>query len=325
MITTALVAWAVASLLALVLVATPALRAPLTRAATGPRWRADAVPVSGGIAMAIGFGVAALAAAGRQPGVAGIVAAATFLGAIGVVDDLHPLPPPVKLVLQLGAGALVAAGGVRPPLPGGVAIETVACVGWVVVVTNAVNLLDGMDGLAVGVGLVAGATLWMWDAPAPLAAAFVGAVVGFLPLNLPPARMFMGNGGSHWMGVVLAGLTMLDGGRAGGDPAAAWAVIAVPVVLLAVPIFDTTFVVFERLRHRRPVAVGGTDHTSHRLVASGMSERVAVALLWGFGLAAAGAATTVRAGPWPFAASTAALGAAFAALARRLCRNDPYG
>jgi len=324
MIGTALLAWAIATVLAVALIATPALRAPLTRAASGPRWRADAVPVSGGIAMAIAFAVAALIAAGHQRGVVALVAGATFLGAVGVVDDLRPLSPAVKLAAQALAGVMVAAGGVRPDVPGGAAVGTVACVAWVVLVSNAVNLLDGMDGLAGGIGLLAGAALWAWNAPAPVAAAFVGAVAGFLPLNLRPARMFMGNGGSHWMGVVLAGLTIMDGGRAGGDPAASWAVVAVPVVLLAVPLFDTVFVVVERVRHRRPVMQGGTDHTSHRLVSSGVSERHAVVVLWVFGLAAAGAASAVRIGPWPFVAATCTLGAALAALALRLRRTSPY-
>jgi UDP-GlcNAc:undecaprenyl-phosphate GlcNAc-1-phosphate transferase len=316
-------AWAIATLLAVVLVAIPALRAPLTRAASGPRWRADAVPVSGGIAMAIAFAVVALVAAGHERGIVSLVVGATFLGAVGVIDDLHPLPPAVKLVAQAVAGLMVAAGGVRPDLPGGVAVETAACVAWVVIVSNAVNLLDGMDGLAGGIGLLAGAALWMWDAPSRVVAAFVGAVAGFLPLNLRPARMFMGNGGSHWMGVVLAGLTIMDGGRAGGEHTAVWSVIAVPVVLLAVPVFDTVFVVVERIRRGRPVTQGGTDHTSHRLVSSGMSEPVAVAVMWALGLAAAGAATAVRAGPWAFFAATCALGAALASLALRLRRVDP--
>lgn len=322
--TAVIIAFGVSIALAVVLVVTPALRSPLTRAPAGPRWRADAVPVSGGIAMAVGFATAVLVTARGEAGIGAVLGASTFLGAMGIIDDLRPLPPKVKIAAQAIGGLLLAAGGVRPAIPGGVVVETLGAVVWVVVVSNAVNLLDGMDGLAAGVGLVAGATVWVWNAPAPIPAAFVGAVVGFLPFNLSPARMFMGNGGSHWMGAVLAGLTLMDGGRAGGDPAALWAVGLVPVVLLAVPLFDTTFVVVERLRHRRPVTVGGTDHTSHRLVASGVTERATVGLLWAVGVAAAGTASLARVGTVAFGVGAIVLTALLATLARRLARVAVY-
>ena len=312
--------------LGVVLLAVPALRSPLTRAASGPRWRADAVPVSGGIAMAAGFAAAVVVSATSSPGAGGILAASGLLLVVGVVDDLHPLRPEVKLIGQGLAGLVLAAGGVRPVLPGGAVVEVAAVVVWVVVVCNAMNLLDGMDGLAGGVALIAGTTLWAWNVPAPMMAAFVGAVAGFLPFNLRPARMFMGNGGSHWVGAVLAANTILDAGRGGGSTAlGAWAVILVPAVLLAVPLFDTTLVVVERLRHGRPVTVGGTDHTSHRLVAAGLGQGWAVSLLWGLGLAAAGAASLIQVGPAGFAAGSAVLAVGFVVLGVRLDRVDVYG
>ena len=322
--TAPLVAFGVSAAIAAILVTVPALRAPLTRAATGPRWRADAVPVSGGIAMAIGFLVAAAMAARGARGLGAIVAASTLLLVMGVVDDLHPLPPIVKLAGHVVGGVILATFGVHPDLPGGAAVGVIAAVAWFVLVTNAVNLLDGMDGLAGGIGMIAGITLWLWNAPAPLAAVFVGAVAGFLPLNLPAARMFMGNGGSHWMGAMLAGLTLLDGGSAGGTLPGAWASVFVPVVLLAVPLFDTCLVVVERLRHGRRVTVGGTDHTSHRMVAMGMSEWQTVGSLWLVGLGAAGAASLIRVGPGAFAVAGAALAAVLMVLGARLARARVY-
>jgi UDP-GlcNAc:undecaprenyl-phosphate GlcNAc-1-phosphate transferase len=310
--------------LGVILVVVPGFRRPLTRSASGPRWRADAVPVSGGIAMAVGCTAGIVAASPGLPGLPAILAASGMLLAMGVVDDLHPLAPRFKLVGQAMAG-LVLAAGLRPDLPGGTVVEAGAVVVWVLIAVNAVNLLDGMDGLAGGIGLIAAATLWAWDAPAPLVAALAGSITGFLPFNLKPARMFMGNGGSHWLGVMLAAATIVDGGRGGGTAAVSvWMVLLVPAELLAVPLFDALFVTVERRVHGRSIMVGGTDHTAHRLVASGMTERRAVALLWIVGGAAAGAASLARLGTGAFMIGAAVMVVVLGALTVRVHRVAVY-
>jgi len=307
----------------------PSLARPFTRAASGTRWRADAVPLAGGVAMAAGFG-AAVAAFGRDlPGAGAVLAAAGVGLAVGLADDLHPLPAWAKLAGQAGAGVVLAALGVRAALPGPEAVAWVVTIAWVVVAANALNLFDNFDGAAGGAALVAGLALSLWwglgRGPTALGAALAGAAAGFLIWNVPPARVFMGDAGSHFLGAGLAGLTLLDAGRAGAaGPAPAAAVILVPVVLLAVPLFDTALVAVERRRHHRPLAVGGRDHTSHRLARLGFGARAVALFLWGLATLAAGAASLSAAGLWWFAAGAAALAAGLALLGVRLARVPVY-
>lgn len=276
----------------------------LTRGSTAPRWRMDAVPVAGGLAMGAGFGAAVLVF-GRDLPAVGAVCVAAYLGlAVGLWDDLRPMPPVAKLAGQVVAGAALASLGVTIDLPGPDALAWVVTVGWVVVAANAVNLLDNMDGVAGGASLIATVTLLLWwsigSGPAELAAALAGAIGGFLVLNLPPARLFMGDSGSHFLGAALAGLTLIDGGRAGsGVEAGATAVLLAPALLLAVPLFDTVLVTVERLRHRRPVWEGGRDHTAHRLERMGLGVRTVAAVLWTAAAVTAGVASLAAVeGPW---------------------------
>jgi len=205
----------------------------------------------------------------------------------------------------------------------------VATIAWVVVAANALNLFDNFDGAAGGAALVAGLALSLWwglgSGPTALGAALAGAVAGFLVWNAPPARIFMGDAGSHFLGAALAGLTLLDGGRAGTAGAAPAALaILVPVVLLAVPLFDTALVMVERQRHHRPLSVGARDHTSHRLARLGLRARPVVLILWGLSAAAAGAASLAALGPWWFGAGVATLAAGLALLGVRLGRVPVY-
>jgi UDP-GlcNAc:undecaprenyl-phosphate GlcNAc-1-phosphate transferase len=154
---------------------------------------------------------------------------------------------------------------------------------WIVGITNAFNLLDNMDGLAATIALVAGAfrlVLFSWegDQPGVLAsAAFIGAVGGFLVRNFPPARIFMGDAGSLFLGFFVGGLSLAAAQAPYSRSLAA--VLVIPVLLVSIPIFDTAFVTITRLLSGRHVHVGGRDHTSHRLVAIGLSERQALLFL----------------------------------------------
>lgn len=309
----------------------PTLRQPLVRAAQGARWRVDAVPVSGGIAMAGAFAASAAIFWPSHPGVAAVVAAGGVALLVGLVDDVRPIPPRMKLAGQVAAGVTLVAAGVRFPLPGGLAVEAVVTIAWVVVLANAVNLLDNMDGLAAGVAAVAALSLWTWWAsgdgglPAVLPAGLVGSLLGFLAFNLRPARIFMGDSGSLWLGTTLAGLSVVDAGRVGNAAAAEWyLVLGVPAALMALALFDTALVIVERLRHRRPVSLGGSDHASHRLVALGLGPASAVAVLWLLGAAAAGTATLARLGGGWLLAGAGALTVLFLLVGVRLTRVPVY-
>jgi UDP-GlcNAc:undecaprenyl-phosphate GlcNAc-1-phosphate transferase len=163
-------------------------------------------------------------------------------------------------------------------------IDTLLTLVWIVGITNALNLLDNMDGLAAGVGIVACVSLLLTvaaDVPTPeaqLLATLLGALAAFLVFNAHPASIFMGDTGSLLTGLVLAAASLVPGNSVG--PPELLSVVAAPVMVLFIPIFDTTFVVIARiLSGRRPVE-GGRDHSSHRLVAMGLSEPAAVAVLW---------------------------------------------
>jgi UDP-GlcNAc:undecaprenyl-phosphate GlcNAc-1-phosphate transferase len=170
---------------------------------------------------------------------------------------------------------------------------------WVIGITNALNLLDNIYGAAAGIAAIGALYLVYFghathhpDA-ARLAASFAGAVVGFLVFNVNPASIFMGDCGSLFIGFFLAGLTLVDA-RVEGARRNLLAVLTVPVLLLLMPILDTSLVTIMRHYHGRRVSQGGRDHTSHRLVALGMSERSATFTLWTIAAAAGGLAVLVR-------------------------------
>jgi len=326
----ALLAFALSAALSFAFVRLPWLGVRLTRPSGGPRWRSDPVPLAGGMAMLAGYAVAVAACGRSATGVWAVLGAAGAALAVGLADDLRSLPPVVKLAGQAGAGLVLAAAGVRFALPGPEVVAWAATVLWVVIAANAVNLFDNVDGAAGGAALVAAAAVWAWWAigsgPVPLASALAGTVAGFLILNLPPARLFMGDAGSHFLGVTLAGLTVLDAGRAGSaGPAPVALVLLVPTVLLAGPLFDTALVAVERRRHGRPITAGGHDHTSHRLLGLGLGLGTVVALLCGLALLAAGAATLAAVDWRWFAGGAALLGAGLTILGIRLARMVVYG
>jgi len=302
--TPALVAFAVSLGVCVTFVRFPAVGRLVTRGSHAPRWRADAVPLAGGLAMGAGFGVA-VAIFGRDLPHVGAMGVAVYVGlAVGLWDDLRPMPPVAKLAGQVGTGIVLASLGVTMDIPGPAALAWAVTVVWVVVATNAVNLLDNMDGVAGGCSLVAVGALGLWwsagSGPVELAAALAGAIGGFLVLNYPPARLFMGDSGSHFLGAALAGLTVIDAGRVGSTTeAGVLAVLLVPALVMAVPLFDTAMVTVERVRHRRPIWEGGKDHTAHRLNRMGLGPRAVAGILSASAAVTAGVATLAAVeGPW---------------------------
>jgi UDP-GlcNAc:undecaprenyl-phosphate GlcNAc-1-phosphate transferase len=251
---------------------------------TYDRWHKEAVPNIGGVAMLVPL-LIVMAIAGMDPELTAVAVAATLMFGVGFVDDLRRVGPSTKLVGQMLVAAVFLM--LSPPitLTGQPILDTALAFFWIVGITNAMNLLDNIDGLAAGVSGIAGTffllVLFMADgATRPLAlpmAAFVGVAAGFLVYNFHPASIFMGDCGSHLLGSFLACSTLVLTTASG--PALA-PVAAIPVVLLLIPIFDTAFVTVSRGLAGRSAFLGGRDHTSHRLVALGIGERKAVLVLY---------------------------------------------
>jgi UDP-GlcNAc:undecaprenyl-phosphate GlcNAc-1-phosphate transferase len=293
------------------------LRSRLARrvvaAPTEDRWHQVATPTFGGVGSNAGFFAAAglaraLGAAGVGAEVVAILAGCALLFAAGLADDLRSLPPLAKVAAQVGAAAIaVFGGGLSADMVGNDAVAAVVALVWLVGITNAFNLLDNMDGLAATMALIASAyfaldaaTRHENDVVLVLALSLAVACVGFLPFNLRPrgpALVFMGDSGSQVLGFTLGALALASSWQLAGTTAAT---LLLPVLVLAVPLLDTALVTVLRLVERRPVYQGGRDHTSHRLVYHGLSDKQTVVFLAvvAAGLGATGYAYTVLANQW---------------------------
>jgi UDP-GlcNAc:undecaprenyl-phosphate GlcNAc-1-phosphate transferase len=248
------------------------------------RWGRRIVARLGGAAMFLGFMGGALLWVPLEPTVRGLLVGVTLVFALGLLDDLRRMPPYTKLVAQLLIGCAVVISGIRITLGPWAWLSIPLSVLWFVLVMNAFNLLDNMDGLAAGVGAIAAgfcalhaALASQWTV-ATAAAVVSGVCLGFLHYNLPPAKIFMGDSGSHLLGLSLAALALMGSWH---HSTQLLSVLAVPTLVLAVPIFDTCFVTVQRLTHRRHPFAGGTDHVSHRLAILGLSARQTVIALYG--------------------------------------------
>ena len=245
------------------------------------RWHSRPVALMGGIAIFAATGLATVAAGGLEAYPWPVWLAGALVFGAGVADDLYDIRPEAKLVIQILATVLLLYAGLAFWRGGPFWVSVPLTFLWVIGITNSLNLLDGMDGLAAGIAAIAASVLgliaWMLGIGeiATAAAAIAGASAGFLVFNFKPARIFMGDCGSMFLGFVLATVAMTVQGQ--GGPFAA---TLVPIVVLAVPIFDTTFVTVTRILNGTPVTQGGTDHTMHRLVLLGLSERRTVLTLY---------------------------------------------
>jgi UDP-GlcNAc:undecaprenyl-phosphate/decaprenyl-phosphate GlcNAc-1-phosphate transferase len=211
-----------------------------------------------------------------------ILVGATWLALIGLLDDRMDLAPWIKFPAQFVAAAVVVAAGIRVDLFNNPLLDVPLSVFWIVGIINAINFLDNMDGLAAGISAICAIFLFILsysqkqELVSALAAALGGSAIGFLVYNFNPATTFMGDMGSLVLGFVLAVLGIKL--RFNTQPlAATW---MIPILVLGLPIFDTTLVVFTRLREKRSPFKGGKDHASHRLVALGLSHRLAVLSLY---------------------------------------------
>ena len=230
-----------------------------------------------------------------------LVTGVGLMFAVGLIDDLVSLKPYTKLVAEVAIAALFVFFGYRIGWSSSLTLDTLLTMVWIVGLTNALNLLDNMDGLSAGIGLIAGisllATFVLSNGALPEArylAVLLGAMAGFLVYNVHPASIFMGDSGSLFVGLNLAVLTLGSPNESHGR-ANVLSIVGGPLLVLLIPIFDTTLVTVLRIVSARNAAQGGRDHSSHRLVAMGLSERAAVAVLWALGALGGLLALAIRA------------------------------
>jgi len=279
---------------------------------------ATPIPYLGGVAMLVGF-LIALAAAWLSGGFdamfeswtvpLGVVGGAVVLCAVGTLDDVREVSAPAKTAGIVLAGSIMFLLGVsllyfRIPFVDGLIVlgpdlAPLISVLWVVGMANAVNLIDGLDGLAAGIVAIAAGSFFLYghrlasadvallgpDNPSPLIAVIIaGICLGFLPWNFNPARIFMGDGGALMLGGLMAASTMLVGGQTSvefsGQVFFFFAPLFIPFFVMGVPIIDTAFAIFRRARKRTSMSEADKDHLHHRLMRLGHGHRRSVVILW---------------------------------------------
>lgn len=278
------------------------------------------IPYLGGVAMLVGF-LAALGAAflsgqfdamftGSSTAL-GVAAGAVILCAVGTLDDVRVVSAPAKTAGLVLGGSVMFLLGVqllyfRFPFVDGLIVlgpdlAPLISVLWVVGMANAVNLIDGLDGLATGIVAIAAGSFFLYghrlatgtapvlatDNPSPLIAVIVaGICLGFLPHNFNPARIFMGDGGALMLGGTMAAATMLVGGQTSSEVSGQvyffFAPLFIPFFVMGVPIIDTAFAIIRRARKRASIGEADKDHVHHRLMRLGHGHRRAVVILWGW-------------------------------------------
>jgi UDP-GlcNAc:undecaprenyl-phosphate/decaprenyl-phosphate GlcNAc-1-phosphate transferase len=260
-------------------------------------------PKLGGVAILAGVLVAGAIFLPWDGETRAILAGAAVIAAVGVVDDIYDLHPLPKLIGQIGAALIPVLAGVHPtnmtlPFVGGLDLGWVAypaTVLGIVAVINTLNFIDGVDGLASGVCAIASLAFAVIalsldrNAAGVLAALTAGASLGFLRHGFPPASSFMGDTGSNLLGYLIA-VEVVQGALKTNAVIA----LALPLVVLAVPILDTGFVVAKRLKYRQPIYRPDTWHFHHRMANIGFSQRQTLAYLYGWTLTLAGLALALR-------------------------------
>ena len=289
--------------LALSLALTPlcrsvALRLGLAAKPKEDRWHQRPTALFGGVAIAVSTMLVGVTL--PRGDVWLLLACGGAIAAFGFVDDLLSLKPSTKLIVQVSLASVLLFFGYRLEWTDSLLGDTMLTLFWIVGVTNAFNLLDNMDGLCAGTSIVVGGFVLFGLMSDPSAtstllylAALLGATAGFLVYNFHPASIFMGDTGSLFLGLNLAAVSLTVGSHS-TDRSGALSAMAVPVLLLLVPILDTTLVTLVRVLSGRRPSQGGRDHTSHRLVAIGLSQRTAVTILWLLAVAGGGVALSIQ-------------------------------
>ena len=257
------------------------------------------VPYLGGVAIALGITIVTLVAVfvgGNRSGenvsqlkdlVLTVLLPALVLGAMGLFDDLRSLSPWPRLITQTVVGTVVAlvivnGGTVGTPF-GTSTLNTAITIFWIVGICNSINFFDNLDGAASGAVAIAALGVFLiafvrgQELVSALSIVTAGATIGFLMWNKSPAKIYMGDAGALFLGIIISVATI----RLNPGIVPTWKSLAIPVMLLAVPLLDTCVAVFSRLSRGLSPLTGGKDHLSHRLVRAGLSRRVAAVGLWG--------------------------------------------
>src|SRR5919109_4379832 len=273
-----------------------AIRCGYVAAPKKDRWHSKPTPTLGGVAFFVGFFVAVLLLLPSLLSALPFFIIITLTFVVGIYDDLRRINPATKLIGQIISAATAIFFGYSLHFFAWQPLDALLTALWIVGLTNALNLLDNMDGLAGGIALIAALYLaFLFNQHgdtqhAVFALALAGAVAGFLLYNFYPASVFMGDAGSLFLGSALALLTVYANGQASNI----LSLVAVPTCILLVPILDTTLVTVTRLLRGQAISQGGKDHASHRLVVLGLSEPQAVLLLYFMALVAGGTAVLIK-------------------------------
>ncbi len=256
------------------------------------RMHTKAMPRFGGMAIYIGTVSSMLIFLPYSTGLMGVIAGGTLMFFVGIIDDLKGMPAKVKLGFQILCAVILFEFSVRiefisNPFGGGYyffpwVVSLLVTVIWIVGITNTINLIDGLDGLAAGVSFIASICIaytayihGRTDISMAMLA-IAGGAAGFLPFNFNPAKIFMGDGGSLFLGFMLAGLSVMSPMKS-----ATMVATVVPVLVLGLPIFDTAFAILRRLINRRPIMEADKGHLHHRIMAAGLGQRRTVLTLYG--------------------------------------------
>ena len=246
-----------------------------------------AVPYLGGLAIVVTFVIAVILMSVLRPPhtgrgeLLGVLTIAVLLAAVGLIDDLRQVSPLWRLIAEVSAASIVWSLGNGTAVTTVETVDLILTVLWFVGITNAFNLLDNMDGLAAGLAAISSMTVFAVAGTngqflvAGLAVALAGCTVGFLRLNFHPARIYMGDSGSLFIGFLVAYLGIklrFEGGRLVSA--------LVPIFACSAAVFDTSLVVISRIRAGRNPFQGGQDHVSHRLVKLGLSVPAAVCTIY---------------------------------------------
>lgn len=252
------------------------------------------VPLIGGLAIFLAFVVTVIGfiPLPEQKEIIGLLLGGTFITLSGLLDDIRPMKARTKLLFQIAAAIILVCFGVTikfvtNPFDRLTGISDIgwltipATIFWIVGITNAFNLIDGLDGLAAGVASISSITLFIVCmlngrvTTALLTAALAGSTMGFIPYNFNPARIFMGDTGSQFLGFILAAISIQ-----GAIKSAAAIVITVPILALGLPIYDTLTSIIRRYLNKKPVMQADKGHLHHKLLDMGLSQRQTVLVMY---------------------------------------------
>lgn len=251
-----------------------------------------AMPLMGGLAIFAAVIISVLIFLPLDKTTFSILLGGTLIVISGIVDDLKDMSPKVKLLFQILAGVVLIIGGVKVdfitnPFNGESTLLYLRWLSvpitlfWIVGITNTVNLIDGLDGLAAGVAMISSISLMLvaskfgYTEITILSAIVAGACLGFLPFNFNPAKIFMGDTGALFLGFMLAAISI-----EGVMKSVATIAVIVPILILGVPIFDTTFAIFRRLLNGQSIMAADKGHLHHRLLNKGFTQRKTVLILY---------------------------------------------